>query len=98
MNVKCSSCGYETQVNATLLKGLIGGTLLSGAALGWTTYAFAGLLGFHGGAALITVTLLAGGGSVAARPLGRHEAIRKSRQGRGKREGSQEALISTDHH
>ena len=64
MNVKCSSCGYETQINATLIKGLIGGTLLSGAALGWTTYAFAGLLGFYGGAALIAVALLAGGGSV----------------------------------
>ena len=64
MNVKCSSCGYETQINATLIKGLIGGTLLSGAALGWTTYAFAGLLDFYGGAALIAVALLAGGGSV----------------------------------
>ena len=40
--------------------------MLAGAAVGWVTYAFAGLLGFYGGAALIAVALLAGGGSVLA--------------------------------
>lgn len=64
MQMKCGACGYETKVTGTVLKGLLGGALAAGSAYGWVTYAFAGLLGFQGGAGLIAVALLAGGGSL----------------------------------
>lgn len=64
MKVKCDACGKETVVGVTTLKALMGGSLMAGGAIGWVTYAFAGLLGFYGGAATIATLLLAGGGAV----------------------------------
>lgn len=64
MKIKCDVCGYETLVNKSRIKSLIGGGMIFSGALGWVTYAFAGLLGFYGGAALIAVALLGGGSLV----------------------------------
>ncbi|MCU7556072.1 phospholipase D-like domain-containing protein [Alteromonas sp. ASW11-19] len=64
MEIKCGNCGYETIVNASLIKTVIGGGMIAGGAVGWVTYAFAGLLGFYGGAAAIAGLLLAGGSFV----------------------------------
>lgn len=64
MDVKCLECGEKTIVGSDLIKNLLGGTLVTSAALGWVSYAFAGLLGFYGGAAVIATALLAGGGLV----------------------------------
>ena len=66
MDAKCAECGKKLPVNTALLKNVVGGSLITGAAVGWTSYAFAGLLGFYGGAALIAIALLAGGGAVLA--------------------------------
>ena len=66
MNAKCIECGYNLQVSTDLIKKIIGGGLIAGAGYGWVTYAFAGLLGFSGGAMLIAIALLAGGGAVLA--------------------------------
>lgn len=66
MDAKCVECGKKLPVNTALLKNVVGGSLITGAAVGWTSYAFAGLLGFYGGAALIAIALLAGGGAVLA--------------------------------
>lgn len=64
MEVKCGCCGHKTIVTATLIKTVIGGGMIFGGAAGWVSYAFAGLLGFYGGAALIAGLLLAGGSAV----------------------------------
>ena len=64
MDAKCISCGKKLLINTSLIRRIIGGSMVGGAALGWVTYAFAGLLGFYGGAALIAVALLAGGSTV----------------------------------
>ena len=64
MKIICNAGGKKTFVDATTLKALMGGTLMAGGALGWVSYAFAGLLGFYGGAAAIATLLLAGGGAV----------------------------------
>jgi phosphatidylserine/phosphatidylglycerophosphate/cardiolipin synthase-like enzyme len=64
MKIKCDACGKETAVGVTTLKALMGGSLMAGGAIGWVTYAFAGLLSFSGGAATIATLLLAGGGAV----------------------------------
>ena len=64
MEIKCGSCGYKTMVTKTLVKSVIGGGMIFSGAAGWATYAFAGLLGFYGGAALIAGLLLAGGSAV----------------------------------
>ena len=61
MKIKCDACGYETVVNKNLIKSVIGGGMIFIGAWGWVTYAFAGLLGFYSGAALIAVALLSGG-------------------------------------
>lgn len=66
MDAKCVECGKKLPVNTALLRNVVGGSLITGGALGWTSYAFAGLLGFYGGAALIAIALLAGGGAVLA--------------------------------
>jgi len=66
VNAKCIECGYNLQVSTDLIKKIIGGGLIAGAGYGWVTYAFAGLLGFSGGAMLIAIALLAGGGAVLA--------------------------------
>ena len=64
MEIKCGNCGYKTPVTVNLIKSVIGGGLIAYGFVGWVTYAFAGLLGFYGGAALIVVALLAGGSAV----------------------------------
>lgn len=64
MEITCGKCGYKTKVTAGLIKTVIGGGMILGGATGWVTYAFAGLLGFYGGAALIAGLLLAGGSAV----------------------------------
>ena len=64
MKIKCGNCGYKTIVTMGLIKSAIGGGMIIAGAGGWVTYAFAGLLGFYGGAALIAVLLLAGGSAV----------------------------------
>jgi hypothetical protein len=64
VEIKCGNCGYKTKVTADLIKTVIGGSMIFGGAAGWVTYAFAGLLGFYGGAALIAGLLLAGGSAV----------------------------------
>ena len=64
MHIKCDSCGYKTVVTTKLIKSVIGGGMIASGALGWVTYAFAGLLGFYGGAALIAVALIGGGSLV----------------------------------
>ena len=64
MEIKCGNCGYRTIVTAGLIKGVIGGGMIICGAAGWVTYAFAGLLRFYGGAALIAVLLLAVGSAV----------------------------------
>jgi phosphatidylserine/phosphatidylglycerophosphate/cardiolipin synthase-like enzyme len=64
MKVKCDACGEETVVGLTTLKALMGGALVASSAIGWYTYAFAGLLSFYGGAATIASLLLAGGSAV----------------------------------
>ena len=64
MKIKCGACGYETKVTKRLLSGVLGSALMSGGIIGWVTYAFAGLLGFSGGAGLIALTLIGGGGSL----------------------------------
>lgn len=64
MEIKCGKCGNKTIVNANLIKSVIGGGMIFGGAVGWVTYAFAGLLGFYGGAALIVTVLMAGGSAV----------------------------------
>lgn len=64
MDVNCTNCGQKLPINKSLIKALIGGSMIGGAALGWTSYAFAGILGFSGGAALIAIALLAGGGTI----------------------------------
>ena len=66
MDAKCVECGKKLPVNTALLRNVVGGSLITGAAFGWTSYAFAGLLGFYGGAALIAIALLAGAGAVLA--------------------------------
>jgi hypothetical protein len=64
MRIKCGACGYETIVTKNLLKGVLGGLFISGGFIGWVTYAFAGILGFYGGAVSIAVALIAGGSSL----------------------------------
>jgi hypothetical protein len=64
VEIKCNNCGYKTIVTGGLIKAVIGGGMIAGGAAGWVTYAFAGLLGFYGGAALIAGLLLAGGSFV----------------------------------
>ena len=64
MEIRCGSCSYKTMVTKTLIKSVIGGGMIFSGAAGWATYAFAGLLGFYGGAALIAVLLVAGGSAV----------------------------------
>ena len=64
MKIKCSACGYETIVTKSLLNGVLGSVVMSGGIIGWVTYAFAGVLGFYGGAAAIALALIAGGGSL----------------------------------
>lgn len=64
MEIKCGNCGYTTIVTAGLIKTVIGGGMIFSGVAGWVTYAFAGLLGFYGGAALIVGLLLVGGGAV----------------------------------
>lgn len=64
MDAKCIECGYKLPVDSNLIKTIIGGGLMASGAIGWATYAFAGLLGFYGGAALIAIALLAGGGTI----------------------------------
>ncbi len=64
MEIRCGNCGKKTIVNTDLIKGIIGGGMILSGAVGWVTYAFAGLLGFYGGAALIVTVLIAGGSSV----------------------------------
>lgn len=64
LNVNCTNCGRKLPIDKSLIKTLVGGSMISGAALGWTSYAFAGILGFSGGAALIAIALLAGGGTI----------------------------------
>jgi hypothetical protein len=64
VEVKCENCGHKTIVTGNLIKSVIGGGMIIGGAVGWVTYAFAGLLGFYGGAALIAGLLLAGGSYV----------------------------------
>lgn len=66
MKAKCGECGYEHPIDVQLLRKVVGGGLLGLAAYGWSTYLFAGVLGFYGGAALIALALLAGGGSLLA--------------------------------
>lgn len=66
MNARCLECGYNLVVSTGLIKKIIGGGLMAYGATGWVTYAFAGVLGFSGGAMLIAVALLAGGGFVLA--------------------------------
>lgn len=66
MDAKCGECGKKLPVNTALLRNVVGGSLITGAAFGWASYAFAGLLGFYGGAALIAIALLAGKGAVLA--------------------------------
>lgn len=67
MRIKCGNCGSETIVTASLIKGVMGGGLIASGALGWVTYSFAGILGFHGGAALIAILLISGGSAVLLR-------------------------------
>ena len=64
MKIKCDTCGYETIVTKSLLNGVLGSVVMSGGIIGWLTYAFAGVLGFYGGAAAIALALIAGGGSL----------------------------------
>ena len=66
MNAKCTNCGHTLIVSTDLIKKIIGGGLATYGAVGWVTYSFAGLLGFYGGALVIAVALLAGGGAVLA--------------------------------
>ena len=51
-------------MTTSLLKGVLGSAVMSSGIIGWVTYAFAGVLGFYGGAAVIAVGLIAGGGSL----------------------------------
>lgn len=64
MNAKCTNCGHTLIVSTDLIKKIIGGGLATYGFVGWVTYSFAGLLGFYGGAMVIALTLLAGGGAV----------------------------------
>jgi hypothetical protein len=66
MNVKCIECGYNLNVSTGLISKVIGTGLISTGVTGWFTFAFAGLLGFQGGALLIALALLAGGGAALA--------------------------------
>ena len=64
MKIKCGTCGYETLVTKRLLSGVLGSAVMSGGIIGWVTYAFAGMLGFYGGAALIALALIGGGSAL----------------------------------
>jgi hypothetical protein len=66
MKAKCTECGHNLKVSTDLIKTVIGGGLIASAGYGWVSYAFAGLLGFSGGAMLIAIALLTGGGAVLA--------------------------------
>lgn len=64
MEIKCRSCGYTSPVTLKTIQRAIGGSLILTGAYGWATYLFAGILGLHGGAALIAASLI-GAGAVA---------------------------------
>ena len=64
MKAKCGECGYEHPVDVQLLRRVVGGGLVGLGFFGYTSYLFAGVLGFYGGALTIAVLLLAGGGSL----------------------------------
>ena len=64
MKIKCGACGYETRVTKRALRGVLGSAAMGYGIYGWFAFAFAGLLGPPGGAALIAGTLLAGGSTV----------------------------------
>jgi hypothetical protein len=66
MNARCVECGYNLVVSTGVIKSVIGGGLIAYGGFGWVTYAFAGVLGFPGGAITIAAALLAGGGYVLA--------------------------------
>ena len=58
MEIKCRNCGQTSPVNLKTIQRVMGGGLIFTGAYGWITYAFAGLLGFHGGALLIAASLI----------------------------------------
>ncbi|MFA0164999.1 phospholipase D-like domain-containing protein [Vibrio breoganii] len=67
MFIVCTHCGKKSIFNRNTIKSFIGASAIGVGVWGWVTYAFVGILGFYGGAALIAGSFVVAGTAVLSR-------------------------------